>query len=199
MPRILPVICTLVLSVLASCAGNTGQRDAKAKRMEPSVDPSTLDIDELDDLTLPAESLAGQHVALPKDLPDQSVLLVLGFTKASRVQTTAWSRRVAEDVRLSEAIATYQAVFIEDVPSLLRGIVTGSIRGSVPRTLHKRFLIVTENTETWKKLVSYSQPDAAYLLLLDPMRRVVWRGDGEVADDSYQALHRAAVKIQERP
>jgi len=196
MTRIPPVICTLVLAVLASCTGNIVQRDAEANRIEPRVDPSTLDIDELKDLTLPAKSLAGQHVVLPKDLPDQSVLLVLGFTKASRVQTTAWSRRVAQDVRLSEAIATYHAVFLEDVPALIRGFVTRSIRRSVPKTLRERFLIVTEYTEKWKKLVSYSQSDAAYLLLLDPMRRVVWRGDGKVADDSYQALQRAAVKIQ---
>lgn len=150
-------------------------------------------------LDLPTQTLTGQRIAVSTDLPARPSLLIVGFTRSSRTQTSAWSKRVSENPLLTETVATYQVAMLEDVPTLLRGFVTRSIRSDVPDSMEARFLIVTEQTEAWKKLMSYSVPDAAYLALLDSAHKVIWRGQGEITEGSFQALQVEAARLHSRP
>jgi hypothetical protein len=144
-------------------------------------------------------TLTDQKFSIPAHLPERASLLIIGFTKASTVQTSAWSRELARDSSLKSLIATYQVAVIEDVPALMRRFVIRGIRNGVPETLHDRFLIATDRSEDWKALTSYSKPDIAYLVLMDKQHKIRWRNTGEASAASLQALRIAAAELHEGP
>lgn len=143
-------------------------------------------------MALPSRTLAGKAFVVPFDLPSKPAVLIVGFSRSSKSQTTAWSRRIAGDARLKGTVSVFQVAMLEDVPSFLRGFVTQGIRKSVPAALQGRFLVVTENTNAWKKLMAYAAPDSAYLAVLDAGHDVVWRTSGAPKAAALDAL-RAAV------
>jgi hypothetical protein len=143
---------------------------------------------------LPVESLSSKQLSLPVDLPDVACVFIVGFSKASSGPTADWSRRLQTELP-SDSVAIYSVSVIEDVPRLMRGLVVSSIRRSAPASLHDRFLLVTQSASAWKNLVSYSEPDTAYVLLTNTAHEVVWRVAGSPTEDNVAALvqHLSAV------
>ena len=144
--------------------------------------------------TLQTRTLTDAEFSIPTDLPAGASLLIIGFTSASRDQTSAWSRILAQDDNLSDPVITYQVAVIDDVPAMMRRFVIRGIRSGVPESLHDKFLVVADQSEDWKMLASYSEPDIAYLVLLDKQGHVRWLGAGEPSATSLQALR---VKVAE--
>jgi hypothetical protein len=136
---------------------------------------------------LPTESLSGRQLSVPMDLPSVPCLLVVGYSKASRSQTEYWSRRL-QGLVASDALAIYSVSVIEDVPTFLRAFVIGGIRGGVPERLYDRFLVVSKQSPDWKAMTAYTEPDIAYLVLINSGHEIVWHTSGPVTDSSIQAL-----------
>lgn len=133
---------------------------------------------------LATRTLSDRAFTIPTDLPSGPVVLIVGFTKASRTQTSAWSKKLAD----STPEPVFQVAILEDVPSLIRRFVVGSIKADVPQTLHSRFLVVTQGAADWKALCSIPHEDAACVLLLGPNRQVVWRSSGDATEQSTSVL-----------
>ena len=135
------------------------------------------------------ESLAGISLTLPDDLPARPCVFVVGFSKASRTQTTPWSQRLERESLAGNA-SIYSVAMLEDAPSFVRRFVVGGIRKSVPDALHDRFLVATSDAAAWKEAVSYSDADAdaAYLILLNRGREIVWRANGPPTDATLRGL-----------
>ena len=144
---------------------------------------------------LPTRALTGDRLVIPEDLPGRPSLLIVGFSRDSKSQTAAWSKRIEADPQLKGSILTYRVITLEDVPSPLRGFVTRSIRKEVPEPLQGSFLVVTEQTDAWKQWLAFSSPDAAYMALLDAGHQVVWRAVGELTDTLFQALQLEVAKL----
>ena len=121
------------------------------------------------------------------DLPNIPCVLLVGFSKASRSQTEGWSRRL-ESMVVSDALAIYSVSVIEDVPTFLRNFVIGGMRGGVPKRLYDRFLVVSKQSLDWKTMTAYTEPDLAYLVLMNSRHEIVWHTRGSVTDSSIQAL-----------
>jgi hypothetical protein len=137
--------------------------------------------------TVKVEPLAGISLTLPDDLPHRPCLFVVGFSKASRAQTMQWSQRLEREP-LAEKASIYSVAVIEDVPALMRGFVVRGIRSGVPDALHNRFLVATSDATAWKDAVSYSDADAAYLILMNTGRDIVWRATGQLTDATLRSL-----------
>lgn len=135
---------------------------------------------------LPVQTLNGKALTLPAAWPAQPVLLIAGFSRASRDPCRAWSERLRNEPPAD--LAVYQMAVIDDVPGLLRGLVTRAMRKGVPPALHERFLLVTEQGQAWRQLAGYAQPDAAYLLLFDAQHQLRWHRVGPVNEAAYRAL-----------
>lgn len=141
---------------------------------------------------LPSRTLSDRAFVIPTDLPPGPVVLIVGFTKASRKQTSAWSRQLTA---LTQPV--FQVAILENVPSPLRRFVVSGIKSDVPQALHDRFLVVTQGTATWRTLCSAPQEDAACVLLLGPNHEVIWRGAGDATEQSTGALRSQIERLNE--
>jgi hypothetical protein len=137
--------------------------------------------------TVKVDTLAGTSLTLPADLPPRPCLFVVGFSKASREQTTPWSQRLEREALAGQA-SIYSVAVLEDAPAFVRKFVVGGMRKGVPEALHDRFLVVSSDASAWKDAASYSDADTAYLILLDVGREIVWRGSGPLTDATLQGL-----------
>ena len=103
----------------------------------------------------PVETLAGRKVDVARDIAPGLAVLVIGFTKASRAQTSEWSRRLEPALLDAAGAQAYQVAVLEDVPGIFRGYVAGRIRAAVPENMHSRFLVAFEGAPAWKRLVDF--------------------------------------------
>jgi len=74
-------------------------------------------------------------------------------------------------------------------------MILHGIRKQVPTAEQPHFVPIFDNESAWRKLVNFSAPDDAYLIVTDPQGNVAWQAHGKFADDLYIALKQAAAKL----
>ncbi len=131
------------------------------------------------------DSLAGPHVVLPDSCAGKVALLVFGFTKASKNQTSAWASAISKDFAGQREVELYQLPVLEDVPRFVRGMVISGIKKGVAENARPHFVPILEGQAELKKLVMFTEPDDAYLIVLDR--------DGKIAQQRHGAVNDAAV------
>jgi hypothetical protein len=77
---------------------------------------------------------------------------------------------------------------------ILRGM-----RKDLPAEQQAHFIPILDHEDEWKKLVNFSAPDDAYILLADPHGHVAWHMHGPLTDSSYDALKSALSKLLTSP
>jgi hypothetical protein len=77
---------------------------------------------------------------------------------------------------------------------ILRGM-----RKDLPAEQQAHFIPILDHEDEWKKLVNFSAPDDAYILLADPHGHVAWHRHGPLTDSSYDALKSALSKLLTSP
>ena len=121
-------------------------------------------------------TLTGKALELPRDLPAQATVLILGFSRKSVDATTAWEKGVRSSLAHSPEIDFYDMAMLAEVPGFARGWVMRLIRNKVPDTLKPNFVPLTTDEAAWKRTVGFDKglPDAAYVVLLDRSGTVRW-------------------------
>jgi hypothetical protein len=121
-------------------------------------------------------ALDGHIITLPHDL-NRATVLILGFSKNSSDNTTAWEKPVRTSLATNPAINFYDIPFLEDAPSFIRPLILRSIRKQVPDALKPHFVPFTSGQSDWKQLTGFTKdaPDAAYVLLVDHTGQVLWQ------------------------
>ncbi len=144
--------------------------------------------------SLEAESLSGQKVTLPGAAGRRPALLVIGFTRESRAAARSWAQRIAADFGADGRVALFQLALLEDVPRLLRGVVSSGIRRGVPAAEHGRFLLVFDRGRELRRAADFAVPPAtgadsdAYLVLFDGSGAIRWRHHAPAPDAAYAEL-----------
>lgn len=134
------------------------------------------------------ESFAGHHVVFPEAAAGKIAILVFGFSKASKGPTGDWAGRISKDFKSDSALVLYQLPVLEDVPRLIRGMVTSGIRKGVPEADRDRFVPILNGEAELKKLVSYKDPDDAYLVVLNRSGKIVEQVHGPFTEAAYSQL-----------
>ena len=130
------------------------------------------------------ETLAGKHVTMPAAAQGHPALLIMGFSQASGKQTADWAKKT------KALCETWSMAVLEDVPRLVRPLVSRGIRGGIPKSEYDHFLLVFKNEADLKTAVSFDRADDAYLLLLAPDGSVKWRTHGLVTDEALAELRK---------
>ena len=136
------------------------------------------------------ESLAGRRVVLPDDAKGKIAILVFGFTKASKGPTSAWGDKIFSEFGTEQGLALYQLPVLEDVPRFIRGMVTSGMKKGVKENMRDHFVPVLQGESELKKLVSYKEPDDAYLIVLDPSGQIAQQLHGPFSDAAYEKLRK---------
>lgn len=137
-----------------------------------------------------ADNLNGQPVALPDAVSGRVAVLVLGFSKASKTPTSAWDKRIETGFAHTPDLAVYQLPVLEDVPGFIRGMVISSMKKGVPEAQRDRFIPVLHGESDLKKLVTYKEPDDAYLILLDRSGQIAYQMHGALSETGYTEFRR---------
>ena len=135
-----------------------------------------------------APSFSNEMVNLPEGLKGRVGVLVVGFSRGSRENTTAWGKRLAADYRESPGVLYYEMPVLASVPKMIRGFVINQIRSSVPEQERPRFVVLLENETAWQILVGYKNAEDAYVVVVDGQGVVRWQTHGAATDAAYGAM-----------
>jgi hypothetical protein len=135
------------------------------------------------------ESLAGRKVQLPDAAAGRLAVLIFGFSKASKVPTSAWADRFQADFGNRKDFDIYQLPVLEDVPRLIRSMVISGIRKGVAENKRDHFVPVLQGEAELKRLVHYKEPDSAYLVVLGRDGNILETICGTPDDAGYARLH----------
>jgi len=135
-------------------------------------------------------TLAGAAVTLPDALKGKVGVLVVGFSHASQGQVEAWGRRLAKDYGQSAGVAYFEIPMLAGAPKMLRGMIVKSMSKSVPEGERPHFLPLMEGEPVWRVAAHYSEPDDAYVLLVNGDGIVEWQTEGDATDAAYATLKR---------
>jgi hypothetical protein len=135
------------------------------------------------------ESFAGHQVELPDAARGNIAVLIFGFSKASKVPSSAWAEKLGSDFGSQTGFAFYQLPVLEDVPRIIRGMVISGMKKGVPVTMRDHFVPILEDEAELKRLVSYREPDDAYVVLLGRSGQIVGQRHDSFSDPGYRQLH----------
>jgi len=134
------------------------------------------------------ENFAGQKVVIPDASRGHVAVLVFGFTKKSKDPTSEWAAKVTSDFGGQTGFELYQLPVLEDVPRFIRGMVISGIKKGVKENLRDHFVPIVQGEAELKKLVSYKEPDDAYLVVINPAGQILQQTHGPFSDILYQPL-----------
>jgi hypothetical protein len=141
------------------------------------------------------ESFAGGRVELPDAAKGDIAVLIFGFSKASKAPTSAWSEKLRSDFGSQTGFALYQLPVLEDVPRIIRGVVISGMKKGVPATMRDHFVPILQDGAELKRLVSYQEPDDAYLVLLDRSGQIVGQRHGSFSDAGYRQFESEVLAL----
>jgi hypothetical protein len=132
------------------------------------------------------ESLAAHTVVLPDAVAGKIAILIFGFTKASKVPTSAWADKLQAGLGSRPDLELYQLPVLEDVPRLFRSMVISGIKKGVAENKRDHFVPILQGEAELKKLVRYKEPDDAYLIILGGDGNIVQQVHGAPTDENYR-------------
>jgi hypothetical protein len=133
-------------------------------------------------------TLEDQDIILPDAVRGKVTLLIITFSKAAGELGRGWNDPFFKDYPQDDKVTSYAIAMLEDVPSLLRGMVRGGIKKGVPLPMHRRFLTVKQDENQWKQYLGLKNEKDPYLILLDAQSQVKWIRHGAFEPAVYGEL-----------
>jgi hypothetical protein len=134
------------------------------------------------------ENFVGERILLPDAAAGKVAILIFGFTKSSRVPTSAWADKLNAVFGARPDFTLYQLPVLEDVPRLLRGMVISGIKKGVAENKREHFVPILRGEAELKKFVHYHEPDDAYLVVLGRTGEILSQIHGSPDDANYARL-----------
>ena len=144
-------------------------------------------------------SLDEHEITLPDAAGGKIALLIVTFTKAGGERGRAWTERFIKDYPQDDQVTSYSIAMLEDVPSMLRGLVRGRIKRGVPASMRRRFITVIKDQNQWKQYTGMKDDKDAYLFLLDTKSHIVWTHQGAFETAAYDALKLKIADLGKKP
>jgi hypothetical protein len=133
-------------------------------------------------------TLEEQAIVLPDAVRGKVTLLVITFSKAAGELGRGWNDPFFKDYPQEDKVTSYAIAMLEDVPSLMRGMVRGGIKRGVPLSMRRRFLTVNQDENQWKQYVGLKNDKDPYLVLVDGNSQVQWIHHGAFDPTVYGGL-----------
>ena len=152
--KLLPVLFFSIL--LTACATNFPNRSPEGE-IFPSVKGTAL--------TKEAKSI-------PDDLPQENVLLLLGYVQNSQFDIDRWL--IGLDMTKTE-VAVYELPTIQGMfPRMFQTQIDNGMRKGIPKEIWGGVITIYEDGETIQKMTGNERPNNARVLLLNQEREIIW-------------------------
>jgi len=137
---------------------------------------------------LRGEFLTGREAVLPQAAAGRVALMLLGFTYDSRYQVEPWAGKFRHEFGANSKVTFYEIPMIGGMARMGKWFIDSGMRRGTPKADQENVITVYGGTDAWKQRVGFTDPKAAYLILLDPLGHVAWRHSGSLDDASFRAL-----------
>jgi len=144
-----------------------------------------------------AKALDNSEIALPNPGSRRPLILILGFSHKSGELCEVWGKKISADYESDARVSYFMMPVLEGAPSLVRPMILHGMRKNVPAHELPHFVPLYANESAWKKLVSFSTPDDAYLLVATPEGHPVWQAHGSYSDAVYTNLKQSLAALLE--
>ena len=141
------------------------------------------------------EYLTGREAVLPESGKGKVSLLLLGFTYESRFSVEAWAKRFRDQFASDPRLSFYEVPMISGLARLGKWFIDSGMRRGTPKADYEHVITVYRGANEWKRRVGFGDPNAAYLILLDPAGNVAWRYQGRFDEGAYQELSSKVPKL----
>lgn len=95
-----------------------------------------------------------------------------------------WHKEFGEDPRFAQ----FPVAIMESAPRLLRGMIVSSLRHAAPPWMQPSFITLFHDEASWKRTLSFSEPDHTYLLLLDPQGNIRARNHAVFGESVFTSI-----------
>ena len=144
-----------------------------------------------------AKSLDGSEVTLPDSSSQQTLILIIGFSKKSGELCRVWGKKIAADYDADSRIRYFILPVLQGAPSLIRPMIVRGMRKSASAHELPHFVPLYSGESDWKRVVSFSMPDDAYLVVAAPDGRPAWQAHGSYSDSVYRDLKGSVAALLE--
>ena len=141
---------------------------------------------------LKGQFLTGREAVLPDAAGGRVALLALGFTYESRYAVEDWIRHFRQDFGENREVTFYEVPMIGGLARMGKWFIDSGMRKGTPKADRENVITVYGGVDAWKQRVGFSDPNAAYLILIDKNGVIRWRHGGAFEEAPYQALASAA-------
>lgn len=148
--------------------------------------------------TSTAETLTGKKVELPNGVKGHASVFIVGFSRKSKEQTSEWGKRLRPELAQDHAVQIYEIAHLEGAPRLFRGMIVSGIRKGVPPDQQDNFFTLFEAQDAWKQWVGFSEPDDAYVVLVDKTGQATWKTHGAVSQASVDELKKELARVEQQ-
>ncbi len=144
---------------------------------------------------LRGEFLTGRPALLPQAASGKVALLLLGFTYDSRFEVEAWTKEFRHQFEKNQNVTFYEIPMIGGLARMGKWFIDSGMRRGTPKADRENVITVYGGTDPWKQRVGFSDPKAAYLILIDPAGKVVWQSSGGFVEENYKVLSSEVSKL----
>jgi hypothetical protein len=144
-------------------------------------------------------SVSGRPVTLPDQVKGKIAVLVIGFSRGSAAPTGAWATRLKTDFARNPDVTIFRLPFLEEVPRMFRGLATSGVSKSAGPDDRDAVVPVFESEAAFKRLVKYSKPDDAYILVLDRTGQIRLLSGGDAETEYAGVRERTYQLLREQP
>lgn len=130
-----------------------------------------------------AKALDDTEVTLPDPGRQRTLILIVGFSKKSGEPSRVWGKKISADYNTDARITYFVVPVLQDAPSLVRPMILHGMRKTVPAQELPHFVPLYSNESDWKRIVNFSAPDDAYLIVATPDAHPIWQAHGAYSDD----------------
>jgi len=146
-----------------------------------------------------ARALDKSAVTLPQSKQGKPLILLISFSHKGEKECDRWNQRLKPAYMHESKVDYYELADFEGVPSFVMSFILHGMRREIPRDEHSHFVPFYSGEAEWKKLVAYSSPEDAYLVVADAAGHVLWQGHGPLSDSKYSELQAVVTKQVSKP
>ena len=145
-----------------------------------------------------AKALDNSEVVLPQPGSSQVLILITGFSHKSADSIEAWGKHVSADFRGNDHVTYFELPNLQGVPGLVKPMILHGMHKDVPEAQYPHFAPIYNDKSAWQKLVNFSGPDEAYIVVAAPDGHVAWQTHGAYSDDAEEQLRMAVASVLDK-